>query len=174
MSADVKQYDISTIRPGSFPIWGRFDYFVTVLSVTFFIRWALERFVPFFAPTRQQDTFDLLFLPVALAAWFAFFPSKSETSLAIGEDFVERRTSIAYYTMTKRITRQQAKSVAEVTLRPFFGRFPRRGLAIRDRGRIGTWLFGFVFVPATIPYRDYEEVKSRLLEWNRGRTTPAA
>lgn len=167
--AAAKQYDISLKRAGGAAIWPRLSYFASVFFVVFFVQWAWDTFVPFWHGA-QKSAFEQLLLPTWLAFWLTILERSRRTSLTIGEDFVERQTSFGTYTITKRISRLQAKSVEEIKLKRQGG-MTMTGLAVRDRGKIGTWLFGFVFVPASIPAQDYEEAKTRLLRWNLPKTS---
>ena len=169
--SDVKQYQLSIKRGGGIPLSGRVRLFVTILSLVFFLQWLLGTLVPFLSNLKPNNTVDLFFMPLWLAIWCALFPGAQEITLTIGDDFVEKQIPLGWYTIRKRITRQKSKSVREVILRHRDADFPRRGLVVSNHGRITSWLFGPVFIPATIPHNDYKEIKNRLMQWNPPKTS---
>jgi hypothetical protein len=131
--------------------------FLAFLSV----QWATDTFV---LHRVRKGWVDLLLMPVvvALALSFSLFRNRPSTILAVGEDFVERRIAFGSRTLTKRISRLRVKSIVETTLRPGTPR-ATRGLAVRDRGTLGSWMFGYVFIPETTP--DYPEIRNQLKGW---------
>jgi len=98
-----------------------------------------------------------LSMAALLAGNFIFRPFRKRLyrggSLVVGEDFVEGRTNMRWFTYKKRIRRDEIKSISE----------NKRGLSIMDRGEFAARMLGFVFIPATIP--EYQEIKAILAQW---------
>jgi hypothetical protein len=161
----VKQYQLSVQRGGGVPPAARLSAFIFDVSLIFFLLWVLSTWVPYFSDLKLKSTADI-FLPFGLALGFSLFPRDREVTLTIGDDFVEKQVSMGRYTFRKRIKREECKSVSVVTLRRRNWDYPRSGVVIRKHGKLVSWFYGSVFVPVTIPYQDYEEIKAKLVKWN--------
>jgi hypothetical protein len=150
MELAVRQYEIQ-YQPIT-PSWGK--KLATFFAVVFFMigfRWGIE----YLFHWEHPGELGALFVPIALGVCFARRPFQCVRggSLIVGDDFVERRTQIEWFTAKKRIRRDQIKSISENW----------RGLRIKDRSGFGAFMAGFVFVPATMP--EYQEVKAVLGQW---------
>jgi len=71
----------------------------------------------------------------------------------IGQDFIEARTQIYSFRFKKRIRREQIKSISE----------NKRGLYVRDRGKIAARILGLIFIPRST--FEYKEIRSELAQW---------
>jgi hypothetical protein len=74
-------------------------------------------------------------------------------TLTIGNDFIESRMRATGFRYKKRIRRERIRSIWE----------NRRGLRVMDRGKFGSKMLGFIFIPATMP--EYGEIRSELTRW---------
>lgn len=171
MNAVAKQYDITPERASNTPLRVRLSMFVFVFSAMLVLEWLFAAIFHLFSNGTDLVTADRMLNLILMATVFALLPGKTEMSLTIGEDFVERRIYFGIFSIRRRISRLQANSVEEIKLYNRGDGFATTGLAVRDRGRIGTRLFGYVFVPDSIPKQDYEEAKARLMLWNRPLTS---
>ncbi len=97
---------------------------------------------------------------------FALSPSEGTQSLlVVTDDYVERKylSSVGTTITSRKIFRNQIKSVSEVYrhFRPFpFRR--RKGLMIKE-GMLSSWLGESIFVPETA--LDYVAIKAKLSSW---------
>ena len=127
--------------------------FFAVLVFTGAFRWGIEYLFHWKHPSEP----GALFVPVAVGASFAWRSFQNllikKGSLTLGDDFVERDIRTGWLTVKKRIRREQIKSITE----------DRQGLRVMNRGKFGTFMRGFVFVPATMP--EYQSIKSVLAQW---------
>ncbi|MGZ7100278.1 MAG: hypothetical protein ACXVJ8_17540 [Candidatus Angelobacter sp.] len=96
-------------------------------------------------------------MAAALGFVFAFRPLHrwfpTGGSLIIGHDFIEGRMRATWFRYRKRIRRERIKSISE----------GQRGLRVMDRGKFGSIMLGFIFVPATMP--EYQEIRAELIGW---------
>lgn len=153
MEPAVRQYEIQ-LPKASWSWQKKVVLFFAVGFFTFGFRWIIESFFHW----EHQPTLEALITPVAVAASFVFRPisrwfPESGGSMIIGDDFIESRMRSTWFQYKKRIRREQIKSISE----------GGRGLRVMDRGKFGTRMLGFIFVPATMP--EYQEIKSILSGW---------
>jgi hypothetical protein len=147
MEPQIRHYDISRLEVS--PSWG--EKAVVFLAITCFIfgfRWIIESLLH----SKHEPVIETLIMPVVVGAWCAFTAFQGG-SIIIGHDFIERRTLIGRLAFKKCIGREQIRSIAET----------RRGLRIMDRGKFGSFMLGFIVVPATIP--EYQEIRAELIGW---------
>jgi hypothetical protein len=153
MEPDVRQYEIQP-RQTSLSRRNKVGMFFVMGGLTLIIGWGGERF---FHWTQQSLTRSLLSSAVAGALFvfrpFGYWIPPGNKSLIIGPDFVEVRTRTGWLTLKKRIGREQIKSISE----------NRRGIYVRDHGKLAAKMLGFIFVAATMP--EYQEIKSILSGW---------
>ena len=103
-----------------------------------------------------QESLDrLLFTSVLFGAIFVLFQFSygRPQRLMIGQDFIEARTQIYSFRFKKRIRREQIKSISE----------NKRGLYVRDRGKIAARILGLIFIPRST--FEYKEIRSELAQW---------
>jgi hypothetical protein len=150
MEPAVRQYEIQ-YQPITLS-WGKkLAVFFAVVFFTLAFRWVVE----YLFHWKHPSVLRALFMPIGLGVCFASRPFQFGRggSLTLGNDFVERCTELEWFTAKKRIRRDQIKSIAE----------NRRGLRVMNRGKFGTFMLGFVFVPAIMP--EYQEIKAVLAQW---------
>jgi hypothetical protein len=153
MDPAVRQYDFTS--PPISLSWGKkVGMFFVIVCFTFGLRWAGDYMLHW----PHESLIQSLFMPVVVGALFVFRPlnhwiPQGNSSVIIGQDFVEGRTRSSRFTFKKRIGRKQVKSIFE----------NRRGLYVMDRGKFAARMLGLVFIPATLP--EYQEIKSILSGW---------
>ena len=140
--------------------------FFWCLAFMVLLRWVMGRFLfhEHYDHGEFESWLEILLLPTVLSFTYALrFQTLFgwNSLLTVGDDFVERIMFAKYGTTKKRIERHRGRSVSEIS-RVWFG-IPIKGLAVRDKGGLAAWFFGYVFVPDTVD--DYESIKAKLLSW---------
>jgi hypothetical protein len=152
MEPAVRQYEIQH-QPIMLSFGKKLAAFFAVGFFTFAFRWGIE----YLFHWKHQSGIGVLFFTVAMGIYFAWRPFQNQLlrkgSLILGDDFIERDIPTWWATVNKRIRRDQIKSIAE----------DRRGLRVMNRGKFGTFMLGFIFVPATMP--EYQEIRAVLGQW---------
>jgi hypothetical protein len=153
MEPAVRQYDF-TSPPINLSWQKKVIMFFVVGGLTFMIGWCGERFFHW----TQQSLIRSLFSSAAAGALFVFWPfghghPPRTSRLILGHDFIESCRRANWFTVKKRIRREQIQAISE----------DQRGLRIMDRGKFGSIMLGFIFIPATVP--EYQEIKSILSGW---------
>ena len=153
MEPAIRQYDFTPPQM-SFSWQKKVVLFLAVGFFMFGFRWIMESILHW----DHHSITRALIEPVVVAAIFAFRPfhrwsPQYQGSIVIGQDFVEGRTRIRWFTFKKRIRRDQIKSISE----------NRRGLCVMDRSEFAARMLGFVYIPATLP--GYREIRSELTRW---------
>ena len=152
MESVIRQYEIKP-QPITLSWWKKLATFFGVLFFMVAFRWSIE----YLFHWQHPSVIGALFVPVALAAFFAIRPIQNQFlrggSVILGDDFIEGRPLISGFTFKKHIRRDQIKSISENW----------RGLRIKDRSGFGAFMSGFVFVPATMP--EYQEIRAVLAQW---------
>jgi len=160
MNADVRQYEIPG-RAIKLGFGKRCLLFIALVPILLGLRWILEAAFHW----RHTGLIEELITPVVVGAVFAFRPlnwlGPQETTLILGEDFVEARAKYNWLTFKKSIRRENIRSVSE----------NKWGLTVMDRGEFAARMLGFVFVPARLP--EYEEVRAILVQWG-GQRLPSS
>jgi len=147
MEPQIRHYDISRLEVS--PSWTeKAAVFLAITCFMFGFRWIIESLLHW----ARRPGIETLIMPVVVGAWCAFTSFKGG-SVIIGQDFIEGRTRIGRWTLKKRIGREHIQSISE----------GKRGLRVMDRGKFGSSMLGFIFVPATMP--NYHEIKSILSGW---------
>jgi hypothetical protein len=155
MELGLRQYDFTVTAPQiSFSWQKKVALFLAAGCFVFGFRWVMESILQW----NHHSTIRALIEAVVLAAGLAFRPRRRwvpqhGSSVVIGQDFVEGRTRISWFTFKKRISRDRIKSISE----------NRRGLCVMDRNEFAARMLGFVFIPATLP--EYQEIRSTLTQW---------
>jgi hypothetical protein len=166
LTGQTRHYFIASRFSNKLSLAARFRIFFGSFALLVLVDWVLDRFI--FHESYKYGFFDrwfrILLFPTVLSFTYALrfhtiFGWNS--SLVLGDDFIEQIRFTRYNTFKKRIERNRVRSVSEVS-RARFG-IHIRGLAVRDRGGFAAWFFGYVFVPDTI--EDYDAVKAKLLNW---------
>jgi hypothetical protein len=153
MEPAVRQYDLTSPPINLF--WPKkVIMFFVVGGLTFMIGWCGKRFFHW----TQQSLIRSLFSSAAAGALFVFWPfghghPPRTSKLILGHDFIESCRRANWFTVKKRIRREQIQAISE----------DQRGLRIMDRGKFGSIMLGFIFIPATVP--EYQEIKSILSGW---------
>jgi hypothetical protein len=155
MESPVRQYEIQP-REINLPWSKKVVLFFAVSFFMFGFRWVIESFLH----DKHQPILEALIMPVVVGAWCAYRPLnpwllQGSGSLIIGDDFIKRNMGATWFGYKKRIRRDQIKSISE----------GQRGLRVMDRGKFGSIMLGFIFVPATMP--EYQEIKATLAQWSR-------
>jgi hypothetical protein len=154
MESAIRQYEIP-YQPITLSLFRKLAAFFAVGFFMFAFRWGIEYLFHWQHPSR----IGALIMPVAVAIPLSFGRPHfrqlilKSSSLTMGNDFVEGHTQMSWFTIKKRLYRDEIKSISE----------NRRGLRVMNRGKFGTFMQGFVFVPATIP--EYQEIKAVLAQW---------
>jgi hypothetical protein len=153
MEPAVRQYDF-TSPPINLSWQKKVIMFFVVGGLTFMIGWCGKRFFHW----TQQSLIRSLFSSAAAGALFVFWPfghghPPRTSKLILGHDFIESCRRANWFTVKKRIRREQIQAISE----------DQRGLRIMDRGKFGSIMLGFIFIPATVP--EYQEIKSILSGW---------
>jgi hypothetical protein len=153
MEPAVREYEIQ-LRQISLSWRKKVALFFLVGCFTFVFRWTIENFLHW----EHQPILEALIMPVALGTSFALRPfsrwlPQASGRVIIGDDFIESRMRSAFFRYKKHIRREKIKSISE----------GRRGLRVMDRGKFGSFMLGFILVPATMP--EYQEIKSILGGW---------
>jgi hypothetical protein len=152
MESAVRQYEIQ-YQPITLSWWRKLVVFFVVLVTTGAFRWSVE----YLFHWKHQNELGALFVPGAVGVFFAWRSFQNQLlrkgSLTLGDDFVESYAQTGWFTFTKHIRRDQIQSIAE----------DPQGLRVMNRGKFGTFMLGFVFVPATMP--EYQEIKAVLAQW---------
>ena len=136
-------------------LWKKLAAFFAVGFFTFAFRWSIE----YVFHWQHPSAIGALIMPVAVAIPLSFGRPHfrqlilKSSSLTMGNDFIESHTRMSWFTVKKRLYRDEIKSISE----------NRRGLRVMNHGKFGTFMRGFVFVPATIP--EYQEIKAVLAQW---------
>jgi hypothetical protein len=152
MEANVRQYQIP---PQGFKMpWPKkLVWFFLIAAYAFAFRWIVEALFHW----KHKPFLEALIFPVVFAAIWVFLPRlrwfPRQSSLIMGENFVEGRTKARWFTFTKRIYRDRIKSISE----------NKWGMCVMDRGQFAARMLGFVFVPATMP--EYQEIRLILSGW---------
>lgn len=153
MDPNIRQYDFTPPQI-NFSWQKKVVLFLAVGCFMFGFRWIMESILHW----DHRSIIRALIESVVLAAVFAFRPfhrwsPKYQSSIVIGQDFLEGRTRTGWFTFKKRICRDRIKSISE----------NRRGLCAMDRNEFAARMLGFVFIPATLP--EYQEIRSELTRW---------
>ncbi len=152
MEPAVRQYEIKH-QPITLSWWKKLATFFAVLFFTLALRWSIE----YLFHWKHPSVIGALFVPVALAVLFAVRPIQEQIvrggSVILGDDFIEGHTQLNWFTVKKRLYRDQIKCISE----------NRRGLRVMNRGEFGAFMTGFVFVPAALA--EYQEIKAVLEQW---------
>jgi hypothetical protein len=155
MEPAIRQYDFTVIVPPITFSWRKkVAVFFVVGCFMFGFRWIIESILHW----DHHSIIRALIEPVVLAAVFAFRPfhrwsPQYQSSIVIGQDFLEGRARTGWFTFKKRIRRDRIKSISE----------NRRGLWVMDRSEFAARMLGFVHIPATLP--EYQEIRSELTRW---------
>jgi hypothetical protein len=151
MDPALRQYEIQLSQPNA-TLVKRVTWFCALGDFAF-IAWSVGNAI---LHSPHQPLIDALFVPVVLATVLilvSFIPSHPKMTVTIGYDFIESRMRGAWFPYKKRIRRSDIKLLSE----------NRRGLRIMDRGKFGSIMLGFIFIPATMP--EYQKIKSELASW---------
>jgi hypothetical protein len=152
MESAVRQYEIQ-YRPIPLSWWRKLVVVFGILVGTGAFRWGVE----YLFHWKHQSGIGTLFVSMAVGGAFAWRPFQNQLlkkgRLTLGDDFVEHDIQTGWFTVKKRIRRDQIKFISE----------DRHGLRVMNRGKFGTFMRGFVFVPATMP--EYQEIRAVLGQW---------
>jgi len=166
MASGAKAYVIRERTPNKQPLGTRFRVFILCFLTFIIVRLCFDRslFSSGYEPRNVADLATLLLFPTFMSVWFAWrFPAlfQGEAVLVVGDDFVERLMQIGSQTLRTRIDRARMQSIREVS-RERFG-IARDGMLVKRKGKLGSWLRGYVFIPRSI--EDYEMIKAKLMSW---------
>ncbi len=157
MEAAIREYAIPR-RRAPFFVWRRLAEFLSIAMLVLFLQWAHS--AAFKRPPR--DAFDVIFMPLLLAAWFTTGPLtrlfSERKSLTLGEDFIEYRAKSRISRDRRHIRRDRITSLRET----------EEGLLVQDQSKMGTFMLSNILVPASMP--EYNEIKETLLRWKAAAT----
>ena len=149
MEPAVRQYDF-TSPPVSISWLKKVGLVFAVGCSMFILRWAWDRFSTGQTnPCCVRSLLSHVWGSVVVYQFSYWLPQR----LIIGPNFVEARTRAGSLPFKKRIEREQIKSISE----------NRRGIYIKDRGKIAARILGLIFIPAST--LEYKEIKSILSGW---------
>jgi hypothetical protein len=135
--------------------WKKLAAFFAVVFFMVAFRWGIE----YLFHWQHPSAIGALIIPVAVALPLSFGRPRfrqlllKSGSLTMGNDFIEGHTQMSWFTVKKRLYRDEIKCISE----------NRRGLRVMNRGKFGTFMTGFVFVPAALA--EYQEIKAVLEQW---------
>jgi hypothetical protein len=151
MEANVREYEVQLSQVNI--SWAkRVLWFCAILEFAFCLRWIGDAI--WHSP--HEPLIQSLFMPVVIAASLVFgssLRSRPRMIVVIGDDFIENRVRASWFRYKKRIRRERIRSIWE----------NRHGLRVMDRGKFGSRMLGFIFIPATMA--EYQEIRSELARW---------
>jgi hypothetical protein len=151
MEANVREYEIQ-LSQSSVSWVKRVFWFCAIVEFAFCLRWIGDSILH----SPHGPLIQSLFMPVVVATVLVFGSFKRfhpRMTITIGDNFIESRMRASWFRYKKRIRREQIKSISE----------NRHGLRLMDRGKFGSRMLGFIFIPATMP--EYQEIRSELARW---------